>query len=52
MNTEGPLSQKVQVVVERTDSGFSAFAGAHGVYTTAKNVPELYEQLIDALNLA
>lgn len=45
------LSKAVDVIIEKTDTGFSAFAENLGVYTTAKNVDVLTSHLVEALNL-
>jgi predicted RNase H-like HicB family nuclease len=43
--------KKVKVVVEKTDTGFSAFASDYPVFTTGKNFSELKENINEALNL-
>ncbi|MBR9860557.1 XRE family transcriptional regulator [bacterium] len=45
------LKKKITVVVEKTDTGYSAYSEENAVFTTAKDVPELYINLIEALNL-
>lgn len=46
------LKKKIEVTVEKTDTGYSAFAEDINVFTTANDIPELYVNLIEALNLA
>lgn len=46
------LKKKIEVTVEKTDTGYSAFAEDLNVFTTANDIPELYVNLIEALNLA
>lgn len=43
--------KKVKVIVEKTDTGFSAFAYDYPVFTTGKNFSELKENINEALNL-
>jgi predicted RNase H-like HicB family nuclease len=45
------LSKKIPVVIEKTKSGFSAYAESVDVYTTGKDIPSLYTNLLEALNL-
>lgn len=42
----------ITVTVEKTDTGFSALAEQFSVYTTGKDIPELYSNLLEALNFA
>lgn len=42
----------INVVVEKTDTGFSAMAEQFSVYTTGKDIPELYSHLVESLNFA
>lgn len=46
------LKKKIEVTVEKTDTGYSAFAEDINAFTTANDIPELYVNLIEALNLA
>lgn len=46
------LDRKIDVTVEKTNTGFSAFVETMHVYTTAPNIPTLYANLLEALNLA
>lgn len=45
------LKKKIDVIVEKTDTGYSAYAEEEGTYTTAEDVNALYENLKEALNL-
>ena len=44
------LKKKINVTVEITSSGYSAYANDVDVYTTGQNVSELYKNLLEALN--
>ena len=46
------LKKKIDITVEKTDTGYSAYTVNGSVFTTGKDIPELYENLIEALNLA
>ena len=41
---------KIMVVVEKTETGFSAFAKDYAVYTTGKSMTELQKNILEALN--
>ncbi len=43
--------KKITVTLEKTSTGFSAFANDYPVYTTGKDIPELIGNTIEALNL-
>ncbi len=45
------LKKKLDIILEKTDTGYSAYAEDLNVFTTAANIPDLYEQLLEALNL-
>jgi len=45
------LKKKIDVIVEKTDTGYSAYAEEQGAFTTAEDIASLYENLKDALNL-
>lgn len=45
------LNKKIPVVIEKTRSGFSAYAEYIDVFTTGKDIPSLYTNLLEALNL-
>ncbi len=46
------LKKKIDITVEKTDTGYSAYTKDMSVFTTGKDIPELYTNLIEALNLA
>lgn len=46
------LKKKIDITVEKTDTGYSAYNEDLSVFTTGKDIPELYANLIEALNLA
>ncbi len=46
------LKKKINITVEKTKTGYSAYSEELAVYSTAKGIPALYKNLIDALNLA
>lgn len=46
------LKKKIDITVEKTDTGYSAYIEDKSVFTTGKDIPELYANLIEALNLA
>lgn len=46
------LKKKIDVTVEKTDTGYSAYTDDTSVFTTGKDIPELYANLIEALNSA
>ena len=43
-------SKKIKVIVEKTNTGFSAYCESLCVFTEAPSVNQLYEALIEALN--
>lgn len=45
------LKKKIDIVVEKTDTGYSAFAEDMEVFSTAPDIPQLYTNLVEALNL-
>jgi hypothetical protein len=44
--------KKIDVRVEKTSTGYAALVESMHVYTTAQQIPELYTNLLEALNLA
>lgn len=44
-------TKKIYLTVEKTDTGFSAFAEDLPIYTTGKSIPELLNNAIEAANL-
>jgi hypothetical protein len=43
--------EKIVFVVERTNTGFSAYAEDYDVYTTGNNEEELRKNILEATNL-
>lgn len=43
-------TSKIIVIVEKTKTGFSAFAKNYSVYTTGKSITELQKNILEALN--
>ena len=41
---------KIAVIVEKTDTGFSAFSEDYPVYTTGNHITELQKNILQALN--
>lgn len=46
------LKKKIEITVEKTDTGYSAYTKDLSVFTTGKDISELYANLIEALNMA
>lgn len=46
------LKKRIDITVEKTNTGYSAFAEDMHVFTTGRDIPELYANLIEAMNLA
>ncbi len=44
-------NKKFKVIVEKTDTGFSAFAEDYPVYTTARSIPDIINNAVEAVNL-
>ncbi|MEN8194809.1 MAG: XRE family transcriptional regulator [Bacteroidota bacterium] len=45
------LKKKINMVVEKTGTGFSAYSEDQPVFTTGKTIPELVNNAYEALNL-
>jgi len=43
--------KRIRIIVEKTDTGFSAYALEYSIYTTAKSVSELIENAFEATSL-
>ncbi len=43
--------KKITLIVEKTDTGFSAYAENYPIYTTGKTIPELINNAFDACSL-
>jgi len=41
----------IKMIVEKTDTGFSAFSDDDPIYTTGKTIPELFYNTLEAVNL-
>ena len=39
------------MIVEKTDTGFSAFSEEYPIYTTGRTIPELIDNALEAANL-
>lgn len=46
------MKKKIEITVEKTTTGYSAYTKDQAVFTTGKDIPELYDHLLEALNLA
>ena len=44
-------STKIKVIVEKTETGFSAFCEEHPIFTTGRTIPELINNMYEAANL-
>ena len=45
------LKKKIKLVVERTDTGFSAYSEDYPVFTTGESFTELLCNAVEAMNL-
>lgn len=45
------IKRKIEAIVEKTNTGFSAFAKGYPVYTTGKTISEILKNIVEALNL-
>lgn len=43
--------RKIKAIVEKTRTGFSAYARDYPVFTTGRTMPELFDNIREALNL-
>ena len=43
--------KKIKMIVERTDTGFSAFSDKYPIFTTGRTIPELIDNAFEATNL-
>jgi len=43
--------KKIEIIVERTRTGYSAYASKYPVYTTGKSLDQLKANIIEAINL-
>ncbi len=44
-------NRKINMIVEKTDTGFSAFSDNYPVFTTGRTIPELFDNTLEAANL-
>ncbi len=44
-------NKKIKMIVEKTDTGFSAFSEDFPIYTTGRTIPELIDNALEAANL-
>jgi predicted RNase H-like HicB family nuclease len=44
-------SRKIKMLVEKTDTGFSAFAVDYPIFTTGKTIFDLFQNALEAANL-
>lgn len=45
------LENQIRMVVEKTDTGFSAFSDNYPIFTTGRTIPELLQNALEAANL-
>jgi len=45
------LKNKIKIIVEKTDTGFSCFSENYPIFTTGKTIPELIENSFEAATL-
>jgi predicted RNase H-like HicB family nuclease len=45
------ISKKIKMIVEKTNTGFSAFSEDYPIFTTGRTIPELMENALEAANL-
>jgi predicted RNase H-like HicB family nuclease len=45
------LNKKINIIVEKTDTGFSAYSEAYPIFTTGNSIPELVDNAYEAVNL-
>ncbi len=45
------LKEKIKIIVEKTDTGFSAYGDKHPIYTTGKTVLELIDNAYESVQL-
>ena len=44
-------NKKIKMMLEKTDTGFSAFSEEYPIYTTGRTIPELMDNALEAANL-
>lgn len=45
------LKKKIKIMVEKTNTGFSAFSEDYPIFTTGKTIPELMDNALEAIQL-
>ncbi len=45
------MKKKISIIVEKTDTGFSAFSNDYPIFTTGRSIPELIDNALEAANL-
>jgi len=45
------IKKKIKMILEKTDTGFSAYSDSLPIYTTGKTIPELVDNAFEAANL-
>ena len=43
--------KKISIIVEKTDTGFSAYSNDYPIFTTGRTIPELIDKAFEATNL-
>jgi predicted RNase H-like HicB family nuclease len=43
--------KKIKMIVEKTNTGFSAFSDEYPIFTTGRTIPELIDNAYEAINL-
>ncbi|MFW5720952.1 MAG: helix-turn-helix domain-containing protein [Bacteroidota bacterium] len=43
--------KKISIIVEKTDTGFSAYSSDYPIFTTGRTIPELIDNAFEATNL-
>ena len=43
--------KKISIIVEKTDTGFSAYSNDYPIFTTGRTIPELIDNAYEAANL-
>lgn len=45
------MKNKILIIVEKTDTGFSAYSNDYPIFTTGRTIPELIDNAIEAASL-
>jgi hypothetical protein len=45
------VKNKIEMIVEKTETGFSAFSSKYPIFTTGRTIPELINNSLEASNL-